>query len=53
MKIVEIKLERVYNLGNYESERISLTAQIDETEDELTALSVLKQRLELMRTKKV
>jgi hypothetical protein len=49
MKITEIKLEKVYNLGNYESQRIGLSAQLEDNENELEAMAILKQKIELMR----
>ena len=34
-KITQITYERVFNLGNYQSERIGLIASIDEDEQEM------------------
>lgn len=42
MRISEITHERVRNLGNYESARVSLTAILDEDEDPRIAFIVLK-----------
>lgn len=52
MKIKQIHYERVQNLGNYESERIGLTAELsdDDIPEEIVAL--LKQKFELMRLKR-
>ena len=46
MKIKTISYGRTFALGNYSSERIDLQADIDENEDEQTALSILKEKVE-------
>lgn len=45
MKYKTIAYQRVKNLGNYESERLELTAEVDEDEDEdiSSAIELLKE----------
>lgn len=33
MKVKELSYQRTFNLGNYESERIALTVEVDELQD--------------------
>lgn len=42
MKIREVTHERVRNIGNYESVRVTLTAVLDDGDDHRKALDVLK-----------
>lgn len=42
MRITEVTHERVKNLGNYESARVSLTMALDESDNHQDALAVLK-----------
>lgn len=42
MRITEVSHERVKNLGNYESARVSLTMLLDEGDSHHDALAVLK-----------
>jgi len=41
MKITEVRLDRTYNLGNYESLKVGLTASINDDEDPQEALAEL------------
>lgn len=52
MKYCEVSYERVYNLGNYESERIGLKAQCDEEESVDTVLKALQDKINSVRSKK-
>ena len=45
MKQKTITYQRVKNLGNYEFERLEMTIQIDEGEDEQKAIQALKQKV--------
>lgn len=42
MKVKTIAYGKTFNLGNYESQRIDMTAELDEGEDEQIALLRLK-----------
>lgn len=42
MKVKTIAYGKTFNLGNYESQRIDMTAELDEGEDEQLALLRLK-----------
>ena len=46
MKIKEIRYQRVKNLGNYESARLEMVAEINEDDDVEKALDNLKQQVE-------
>lgn len=52
-KITQITYERVFNLGNYQSERIGLVASIDEDEQHLVvaAFDHLKESVANLHTK--
>lgn len=52
MKYCEVSYERVYNLGNYESEKIGLKAQCDEGESVDTVLKALQDKINSVRSKK-
>ncbi len=45
MRIKTIAYGKTFNLGNYESQRIDMTADLDEGEDEHAALLRLKARV--------
>jgi hypothetical protein len=47
MKIKTITYQRVKNLGNYESERLEMTAELDPSEDDEVAIAELKARVEI------
>jgi hypothetical protein len=42
-KITEVRLDRTFNLGNYESLKIGLTADVDQEDDVQEVLNELKQ----------
>ncbi|MEH2371964.1 hypothetical protein [Nostoc sp.] len=46
MKIKTISYQRVVNLGNYESKRLELFAEVQEGEDEEVAISALMEKVE-------
>lgn len=46
MKFKTIVYQRSKNLGNYESERIELTVELDENEDVDEAIALLKSKVE-------
>ncbi|MEH2459146.1 hypothetical protein [Nostoc sp.] len=46
MKIKTISYQRVVNLGNYESKRLELFAELQEGEDEEVAISALMEKVE-------
>ncbi len=48
MKIKQITYQRVKNLGNYETERVELVADIDENENQFHVFKELKEQVELM-----
>jgi len=43
MRVKTITYQRVKSLGNYESERLEMTAQVDEDEDPILAAEQLRQ----------
>ena len=47
MRVTEITYGRTINLGNYESERIDMTAQVDEDETAEDALALLEAQVAL------
>lgn len=46
MRIKEVKYQRVKNLGNYETERLELLAELNEGEDHREAIEELKVEVE-------
>lgn len=46
MKYKEVRYQRVKNLGNYESERMELVAEVAEGDDIGSAIASLKERVE-------
>lgn len=46
MKIRTIAYQRVKNLGNYESKRLEISAELDEADDLTEAITTLKQKVE-------
>ncbi|MBW4535202.1 MAG: hypothetical protein KME09_14805 [Pleurocapsa minor HA4230-MV1] len=46
MKYKTITYQRVKNLGNYESERLELSVELDEDDDEEVAIASLKSKVE-------
>ena len=42
MKVKEVRYQRVKNLGNYESARLELIAEVNEDEDVSSAIAQLK-----------
>ena len=46
MKYKEIRYQRVKNLGNYESERMELVAEVAEGDDIEGAIAEVKERVE-------
>ncbi|MBW4535507.1 MAG: hypothetical protein KME09_16345 [Pleurocapsa minor HA4230-MV1] len=46
MKFKTITYQRVKNLGNYESERLELSVELDENDDEAVAIASLKSKVE-------
>lgn len=41
-----ITYQRVKNLGNYESERLELSVELDENDDEAVAIASIKSKVE-------
>lgn len=48
MKITTITYQAVKNLGNYESERLEMTAALEEGEDAEAAAIILRRRVNLL-----
>lgn len=46
MKITTISYQRVKNLGNYESERLDMAADLDEGEDPISGANALRDLVE-------
>lgn len=46
MKFKTITYQRVKNLGNYESERLELSVELDEDDDEAVAIARIKSKAE-------
>lgn len=46
MKFKTITYQRVKNLGNYESERLELSVELDENDDEAVAIASIKSKVE-------
>ena len=46
MKYKTITYQRVKNLGNYESERLELSVELDENDDEAVAIASIKSKVE-------
>ena len=47
MKYKTITYQRVKNLGNYESKRLELTAELDENDELEVAIEILKGKVEI------
>lgn len=45
MKITNIEVARKFNLGNFETQDIKLTAEVEETEDVKEVIEKLKQEI--------
>ena len=52
MKITEVTYRRVFNLGNYETLALELTAEINEGEDPQAALDQLAEQAKKWRASK-
>jgi hypothetical protein len=46
MRIKEIKYQRVKNLGNYETERAEFVAELNEDEDPMIQIQLLRDQVE-------
>uniref|UniRef100_A0A6M3LUC6 Uncharacterized protein n=1 Tax=viral metagenome TaxID=1070528 RepID=A0A6M3LUC6_9ZZZZ len=53
MKIKEVSYGRTFNIGSYESERIDLTAELEDNEDEITVITKLRAKIEEVRIKSI
>jgi small-conductance mechanosensitive channel len=42
LKITQVSVRRLKNLGNYENETLEVTAQLDDHEDPINAIQALK-----------
>ena len=45
MKITTVTYQRVKNLGNYESKRLEISAELDDADDVTEAITTLKQKV--------
>lgn len=52
MKLTQMAYHRVFNLGNFQSERIELTAELDEKDDPEQVMGQLKHHVDLMKSPK-
>lgn len=53
MKITKVYFERTFNLGNYESAKIGLEAEVEQNEDYVDTYEILKKRVLALKEKGV